>query len=44
MMLGKMRQVFHRFRGRPIEFDLSPYQKTLDQVERQITLFHMDRC
>jgi preprotein translocase subunit SecA len=33
MIAGKLRQVFHRFRGRLIEFDLAPYRKLLAQID-----------
>jgi preprotein translocase subunit SecA len=33
MIVGRLRQLFHRFRGRLVEFDLTPYQKLLAQVE-----------
>ncbi|MBN1360718.1 MAG: ankyrin repeat domain-containing protein [Sedimentisphaerales bacterium] len=33
MILGKLRQTFHRFRGRLIEFDLTPYRKLLAQID-----------
>jgi preprotein translocase subunit SecA len=33
MIVGKLRQVFHRFRGRLIEFDLTPYRKLLAQID-----------
>jgi preprotein translocase subunit SecA len=33
MIAGKLRQVFHRFRGRLIEFDLTPYRKLLAQID-----------
>jgi preprotein translocase subunit SecA len=33
MVVGKLRQIFHRFRGRLIEFDLTPYEKLLAQME-----------
>ncbi len=33
MTLGKLRQVFHRFRGRLIEFDLAPYRKRLALID-----------
>ncbi len=33
MLVGRLRQLFHRFRGRLVEFDLTPYQKLLAQVE-----------
>ncbi len=33
-MIGdRLRQVFHRFRGRLIEFDLTPYRKLLAQID-----------
>jgi preprotein translocase subunit SecA len=32
MIVGKLRQIFHRFRGRRIEFDLTPYEKLLAQI------------
>ena len=32
MVIGKLRQIFHRFRGRLIEFDLTPYERLLDQI------------
>ncbi|MEN6427138.1 MAG: accessory Sec system translocase SecA2, partial [Phycisphaerales bacterium] len=35
MMLGKLRQVFHRFRGRLIEFDLTPYRRILAQIGKR---------
>ena len=30
----KFRQIFHRLRGRHIEFDLKPYQKLLTKINR----------
>ncbi len=33
MIVGRLRQVFHRFRGRLIEFDLTPYRKLLAQID-----------
>ncbi len=33
MILGKLRQAFHRFRGRLIEFDLAPYRKRLARID-----------
>jgi preprotein translocase subunit SecA len=33
MIVGRLRQVFHRFRGRRIEFDLTPYRKLLAQID-----------
>ncbi len=33
MIAGRLRQIFHRFRGRLIEFDLTPYEKLLAQME-----------
>ena len=33
MILGKLRQMFHRFRGRLIEFDLTPYRKLSAQID-----------
>jgi len=34
-MGGRLRQLFHRFRGRAIEFDLTPYLKLLAQIDTQ---------
>jgi preprotein translocase subunit SecA len=33
MIVGRLRQVFHRFRGRLIEFDLAPYRKLLARID-----------
>ncbi len=33
MIVGKLRQIFHRFRGRLIEFDLRPYERLLAQMD-----------
>jgi preprotein translocase subunit SecA len=33
MIAGRLRQGFHRFRGRLIEFDLTPYRKLLAQID-----------
>ncbi len=33
MIVGRLRQVFHRFRGRLIEFDLTPYRKLLARID-----------
>ncbi len=33
MIVGRLRQVFHRFRGRLIEFDLTPYRRLLAQID-----------
>ena len=35
MILGRLKQIFHRFRGRLIEFDLAPYRKLLAQINGQ---------
>jgi len=35
MTLGKLRQIFHRSRGRCIEFDLTPYRRILEQIEER---------
>jgi len=35
MMLGKLRQVLHRFQGRLIEFDLTPYRKALARIDQR---------
>ena len=33
MIAGRLRQIFHRFRGRLIEFDLTPYERLLAQMD-----------
>ncbi|MCU0914020.1 MAG: accessory Sec system translocase SecA2 [Planctomycetes bacterium] len=33
MIGGRLRQVFHRFQGRLIEFDLAPYRKLLARID-----------
>ena len=33
MIVGRLRQVFHRFRGKLIEFDLAPYRKLLVRID-----------
>ncbi|MHC4517145.1 MAG: accessory Sec system translocase SecA2 [Planctomycetota bacterium] len=35
MILGRLKQIFHRFRGRLIEFDLAPYEKVLGRINAQ---------
>ncbi|MBN1359095.1 MAG: accessory Sec system translocase SecA2 [Sedimentisphaerales bacterium] len=39
MIAGKLRQMFHRFRGRQIEFDLTPYRKLFAQIEMRADEF-----
>ena len=33
MIGGRLRQIFHRVRGRLIEFDLTPYQRLLTRID-----------
>ncbi|MBP7049747.1 MAG: accessory Sec system translocase SecA2 [Phycisphaerae bacterium] len=35
MMLGKLRQMFHRSCGRFVEFDLTPYRRILARIEKR---------
>jgi preprotein translocase subunit SecA len=35
MMLGKLRQAFHRFQGRLVEFDLTPYRRVLARIDQR---------
>jgi len=37
MILGRLRQIFHRCQGRLIEFDLTPYEKVLDRINARET-------
>ncbi len=39
MILDRLRQIFHRCRGRLVEFDLTPYERLLDRInERENSL------
>jgi len=37
MILGRLRQIFHRCRGRLVEFDLTPYEKLLARIDERET-------